>query len=88
MTQIRHFWAGITNFISKDRHLDSLTATPAGAEKMGYSYSTHLSTYSSQLVDGIEEYFNLYHSAMNLCDIGKHVDVIPCLDICQCTFHC
>jgi hypothetical protein len=24
MTQIRHFWAGITNFISKDRHLDSL----------------------------------------------------------------
>ena len=48
----------------KDRHLDTLTATHAEAEKMGHSYSTHLSIYSSQLVDGIEEYFNLYHSAI------------------------
>jgi hypothetical protein len=84
MTQIRHFWAGITNFISKDRHFDTLTATHTGAEKMGHSYSTHLSTYSSHLVDGIEEYFNLFHSAIG--DISHALqpshELLSLADIC------
>jgi hypothetical protein len=50
MTQIRHIWAGVTNFIPKDRHYATIRENHAGPEKMGHSY--------------IEEYFNLHHSAI------------------------
>jgi hypothetical protein len=64
MTQIRHFWAGITNFVTAERHNDILTANQTAAEKMGHSFATHLNTYSSYLVGGQENLYNLYHSAI------------------------
>jgi hypothetical protein len=46
MTQIRHFWAGITNFISKDRHLDSLTATPKEVNEIEHKISSDIDIFT------------------------------------------
>jgi hypothetical protein len=52
------------NFVTAERHNDISTTNQTAAEKMGHSFATHLNTYSSYLVGGQENLYNLYHSAI------------------------
>ena len=66
MTQVRHFWAGVSNFVTGGHHQPNhfLSSNSVGAAKMGHSSLTHAITYSSQQVGSEEAHFNVYHFAI------------------------
>ena len=66
MTQVRHFWAGISNSVTGGHHLPNhfLSSSSVGASKMGHTSQTHAITYSSQQVGSEEAHFNAYHFAI------------------------
>jgi hypothetical protein len=66
MTQVRHFWAGVSNFLTGGGHQPDkfLSASAMGASKMGHSSTTHAIAYSSQHVGSEEAHFNAYHCAI------------------------
>jgi hypothetical protein len=66
MTQVRHFWAGVSNFVTGGGHQPDmfLSASAMGASKMGHSSTTHAIAYSSQQVGSEEAHFNAYHCAI------------------------
>ncbi|KAI2495231.1 hypothetical protein MHU86_19285 [Fragilaria crotonensis] len=66
MTQVRHFWAGVSNFVTggHDKPNHFLSSNSMGASKMGHSSSTHSFAYSSQQVGSEEAHFNSYHFAI------------------------
>ena len=63
MTQVRHFWAGVSNFVTGGHHLPDKfsSSSPLAASKMGHSSLTHAVIYSSQQVGAEEAHFNAYH---------------------------
>ena len=73
MTQVRHFWAGVSNFITggeaQPNHF--LSSNSMAASKMGHSSLTHAVTYSSQQVGAEESHFNAYHFAIG--DTSHHM---------------
>ena len=73
MTQVRHFWAGVSNFITggeaQPNHF--LSSNSMAASKMGHSSLTHAITYSSQQVGAEESHFNAYHFAIG--DTSHHM---------------
>jgi superfamily II DNA helicase RecQ len=66
MTQVRHFWAGVSNFVTGGNHRPDnfLSSSTLGASKMGHSSFTHSIAYSSQQVGSEEAHFNAYHFAI------------------------
>jgi superfamily II DNA helicase RecQ len=64
MTQVRHFWAGVSNFVTGGQPNHFLSSSTIGASKMGHSSLTHSMTYSSQQVGSEETHFSAYHFAI------------------------
>ena len=66
MIQVRHFWAGVSNFVTSGHHQlhNFLSSNSMGASKMGHSALTHSTAYSSQQVGSEEAHFNAYHFAI------------------------
>jgi superfamily II DNA helicase RecQ len=66
MTQVRHFWAGVSNFVTGGHHSPNhfVSSNIMGASKMGHSSLTHATIYSSQQVGSEETHFNAYHFAI------------------------
>jgi hypothetical protein len=66
MTQVRHFWAGVSNFVTGGQHQPEkfLSSSTMGASKMGHSSFTHAIAYSSHQVGSEEAHFNAYHFAI------------------------
>jgi hypothetical protein len=76
MTQVRQFWAGVSNFVTgvPDRN-NVLTSSALGASKMGHSSLTHAMAYSSEQV-GDESHFNAYHFAIG--DTSYQMSQLQC----------
>ena len=66
MTQVRHFWAGVSNFVTGGNHQPNhfVSSNSMGASKMGHSSLTHAIAYSSRQVGSEEAHFNAYHFAI------------------------
>jgi hypothetical protein len=72
MTQVRQFWAGVTNYVNGRENRDLfLTSSQIGAEKMGHSLATHGNKYASQRVGFDECHFEAYHFAIG--DISYNI---------------
>ena len=72
MTQVRQFWAGVSNFVTGRENRDLfLTSSQIGADKMGHSLATHGSKYASQRVGFDECHFEAYHFAIG--DISYNI---------------
>ena len=64
MTQVRQFWACVSNFITGgQQHNKYLSSSALGASKMGHSILTHALAYLSEQVED-ESHFNAYHFAI------------------------
>ena len=63
MTQVRQFWASVSNCVSGKKKPPSmdLTASDQAAEKLGHSSATHASRYSSEEIGSEENGYNKYH---------------------------
>ena len=68
MTQVRHFWAGVSNRVfgpSNNGQPDHyLSCSSVGAQKMGHSSTTHTLAYSSLQLGSEESHFDAYHFAI------------------------
>jgi hypothetical protein len=66
MTQVWHFWAGVSNFVTGGNHQPNhfVSSNSMGASKMGHSSLTHAIAYSSRQVGSEEAHFNAYHFAI------------------------
>jgi hypothetical protein len=65
MTQVRQFWAGVSNYVSCGEHGNIfLTSNVEAAKKMGHSMTTHTLKYASQRVGMEESHFDSYHFAI------------------------
>jgi hypothetical protein len=65
MTQVRQFWAGVSNYVTCGVNQDIfLTSNAEAAEKMGHSMTTHANKYASQKVGVEESHFDSYHFAI------------------------
>ena len=68
MTQVRQFWAGISNFITGPRNQHQpdnfMSSSTMGASKMGHSSLTHAIAYSSHQLGSEEAHFDAYHFAI------------------------
>ncbi|KAI2489624.1 hypothetical protein MHU86_24972 [Fragilaria crotonensis] len=72
MTQVRQFWACVTNFVTSGNLQNKfLTSSAIGASKMGHSTYTHASTYSTEQIGSEEAHFDAYHSAIG--DTSHHL---------------
>ena len=86
MTQIRQFWAGVSNFVTGiDRPSQYLTSNDMGSSKMGHSSNTHAATYSSERVGVDESHFKSYHMAIGdtSYDIAKNQCALSLVHIRQ-----
>jgi DEAD/DEAH box helicase len=65
MTQVRHFWAGVSNWVTGGLHRNNyVSSSEIGAKKMGHTTSTHEAIYSNEIVGRDEPHFKTYHIAI------------------------
>ena len=62
MTQVRQFWASVTNCIKpSSKHTDLTSSDKAAVEKLGHSSSTHADRYATEEVGNEENLYDKYH---------------------------
>lgn len=65
MTQVRHLWASISNYVFPDCGWDEyISANKEASEMAGHSIHTQRAKYSNKVVGGPEFLFNKYHGAL------------------------
>ena len=67
-TQVRQFFASVSNFKFPDGWDATLTATPEAAEKLAHNYYTHKKKYGNELIGGSELLYADYHQALGSTD--------------------